>query len=137
MLPFRHPDRDRVKPLHECCAAQASTARPETAADSRTVTNAEWSHLDPPSVATPELAEHGPKIEPPLGGEEDQRLAAGQGQPSLDAPHVETELAGSSAKKSLDLTLDMVSVLRTLPVFVRRQTNDPTRRSGPFSEDRQ
>jgi hypothetical protein len=125
-----------VEALHEGGATETTTTGTETAADSRTVTDTERTHLHPAAIAAPEFAEHGSEIEPSFGGEVDQRLAAGQGQPSFDAPHVETELTGPAAKKALDLALDVVGVLRPLPIFFRGESNDPTGRPGTFSEDR-
>ena len=137
MLPFRHPNRHRVEPVHKGGTTQTTPARTETTADPRAITDPEGPHLHPSTIPATEFAQDGPKVEPPLGGEVDHGFAAGQGQPGFDSTHVKTELTGSAAKKTLDFTLDVMGVLAPLLVFIRGQSNDSTHRSGTFSEDRQ
>jgi hypothetical protein len=137
ILPFRHPNRDRVETVHEGGTAQTATARPEAATDPRTISDPERPHFNPTPVAAPEFAQQGSKIEPPLGGEVHQRLAAGQRQPSLDGAHVETELTSPTAKIVLDLAFDVMGVLVPFPVFIGSQPDDPADGAMTFSEDRE
>jgi len=126
-----------MEPFHEGGAAQTTAARAKTATYPRTVTDPERSHLDASSIPAPEFAQQRPKIEPPLGGEVNHRLATGQRQPGFNAPHVETELPCPATKKSFDFTLDVMGVLAPFLVFGRCQSNDSTQRTRTLTEDRQ
>jgi len=137
ILPFGHPDRDRVKPIHEGGATQAPATRAKAATDPSTVADSERPHLDPAPIPARKLAQQRTEIEPSLGGEIDHRLAPGQRQSSLDRPHIETELAGATTEIRFDLALDVVGVFAALLIFPRCESDHPTHGTLFLSKDRQ
>ena len=78
MLPFGHPDRDRVEPVHKGSAAETAATRAEAATHPRTIADPKRAHFDPSPIPASELAQQGPEIKPSLGGEVDHRFASGQ-----------------------------------------------------------
>ena len=137
MLPFGHPDRDRVEPVHKGCAAKTAATRAETAAHPRAITDPKRAHFDPSPISASELAQKGPEIKPSLGGEVNHSFASGQRQTRLDGSHVESELSGPTTKITLDLALDVMGVITPLLIFVRRQSNDPAHCTTTLSKNRQ
>jgi len=137
MLPFGHPNRDRVEPFHKGSATKTAATRSETATHPRPITDPKRAHFDPSPIPSSELAQQGPEIKPTLGGEVDHRFASGQRQTRLDGSHVETELSGPTTKITLDLALDVVGVVTPLLILIRRQSNDPAHCTRTFSKYRQ
>ncbi len=136
-LPFRHPHRHRVEPVHKGRTAQTAAARAESATHPCTISDSEWTHFDLSPIPPSELTQEGPEIESTLGGETDYCLAPGQRQPRFDGSHVEAEFPGSTTKVALDLAFDVAGVFAAFLILVRRQPNNPSGRSGTFAKDRQ